>query len=449
MNKTISVNIQTQEWKYSPEYYRLSTEILDTALHEVEFFRSWQSFDPGKQFPVDARYHALPALTKKDIREHFPRGLLPAGCDLEAALAAGKIHLVETSGTTDDKVTNIWNQEWWDASERASWRLNSQMSRIATGEHREAILVNPRNVGLISDDHDLPMEKRRLARFLYLNEKTDPLVWSTDLMSRMIEEINIFQPAVLEANPSYLARLCRFISSTRQPVFQPGMIVFTYEYPTHFHIRQVKQVFTSPVVSSYGTTETGYVFIQCEAGNLHQNSEYCRVDFEPLQTEHGGPVLGRILVTPLRNPWSYLMRFDTGDLVSLKPDGQCPCGRNSGLILSSVDGRETNLTQTCSGRLVSLHELDNAVSILEGAAEYQLFQVNQETYELHLVSSRKDTAILKEQAEKTLKKVYGRKARIDVIFENDIVPESSGKYQVSRALFPIDLEKYLDKKRPQ
>ena len=145
--------------------------------------------------------------------------MLPPECSLKQGLESGKIILVDTSGTTEDKITNIWNQAWWDNAERASWQLNSAVREIATGEHHEAILVNPLNVGIISDEVDLTLDERRTARFLYLNEKTDPLAWSPGLMDRMIEEINLFRPAVLEANPSYLARLCRYITAVRKTVF--------------------------------------------------------------------------------------------------------------------------------------------------------------------------------------------------------------------------------------
>ena len=230
--------------------------------------------------------------------------MLPAECNLNQGLESGEILLVDTSGTTEDKITNIWNQTWWDKSERASWQLNSEVREIATGEHHEAILVNPLNVGIISDEVDLTLDERRTSRFLYLNEKTDPLAWSPGLMDRMINEINLFRPAILEANPSYLARLCRYITANRKTVCQPDVIIFTYEYPTQLYYRQIRQVFSIPLVSSYGTTETGYVFMQCEEGKLHQNIDYCRVDFQPFREEYGGPWLGRILVTPLRNPWS-------------------------------------------------------------------------------------------------------------------------------------------------
>jgi phenylacetate-CoA ligase len=370
--------------------------------------------------------------------------MLPGNKDLRRAITSGEIELVGSSGTIDDKITNIWNQTWWDASERASWKYNTHINKIATGEHKEAILVNPKNVGVISDDEDLPTEKRRLGRFLFLNEKTDPLSWTPAYMERMIAELNSFRPAVLEANPSYLARLCRYITAHDQQIFQPGMITFTYEYPTHLHYRQIRRVFASPMASSYGTTETGYVFMMCEQGNFHQNSEFCRVDFQPFKLEHGGPLLGRILVTPFNNPWNYMLRFDTGDLVHLEESGKCICGRNSGLILSSIAGRKINLTLTCSGRLVTLSELDNAVSTLHGIDQYKLIQVNPRSYELHLVSPRSDKEQLRAEASAILDKLYGPEASIVVIFDTDIPPESSGKYLISRALFPIEMDHYLD-----
>ena len=434
------------QWNFSPDYNSRSLNALNRALNQIALYESWRLFDPGLDCPVDSRFTAMPTLTKKDIREHFPEGILPGSRDIGRGLASGEIELVETSGTTDDKITNIWNQKWWDASERASWKLNSYMAQIATGNHREAILVNPRNVGFISDAVDLPMEKRRLSRFLYLNEKTDPLSWSSEHMDRMVEELNAFQPAVFEANPSMLARLCRYIAAHNKKIFQPGIIIFTYEYPTNFHYRQIRQVFRVPMASSYGTTETGYVFMQCEEGKFHQNSEFCRVDFQPFKPEHGGPLLGRIVVTPFDNPWNYLVRLDTGDLGCLEESGQCSCGRNSGLILSSINGRVTNLTLTCVGRLVTLFELDNAVSTLDGVDEYKLIQVDSNAYELHLASRRADKNRLSEEASEILRELYGKESRVSVIHETAISPEISGKYHISKALFSIELERYLDER---
>jgi phenylacetate-coenzyme A ligase PaaK-like adenylate-forming protein len=431
--------------QFSPEYYKKSLEVLETSLNQLHAYRSWRAFDPGAGESVDRRYAALPALTKSDIREHFPQGFVPSGRDIKSGLESGEIQFAKTSGSSDAfRVTNIWNQKWWDASEKASWKLNSHAVRLTTGNHPEAILANPRNVGFVSDDADLPFEKRRLSRFLYLNEKTDPTTWTPELMDRMIHELNVFKPAILEANPSLLARFCRYATRKKKKVFQPGLITFTYEYPSRLHYQQISRVFTCPLASSYGTTETGYIFMECEAGKFHQNSEFCRVDFQPLKAEHGGPQVGRILVTTFDNPWYYMLRFDVGDLVRLDEEQRCACGRDSSFIASAIEGRFTNATLACDGRLVTLRQLDDALITLDGIDQYRLEQSSSGTYSLYLVTQRKDTDRLNQEVAEVLRKLYGKEASISVTYEEDLPPEDSGKYSLAQTLFPMKIEDYLD-----
>jgi phenylacetate-coenzyme A ligase PaaK-like adenylate-forming protein len=430
-------------YKFSTEYNSKAQNELEIALNNAAAYQSWRALDPGRNHSIDERYAAMPALTKRDIRKHFPQGFVPFNQDIHKGLAGGEIEFVKTSGSTGDNVTNIWNQEWWDASERASWTLNSYATKVATGTHPEAILANPLNVGVVSDDVDLPIEKRRLSRFLYLNEKSNPLLWTPHLMNRMIRELEIFQPIVLEANPSLLGKLSRYISTLKMTVFQPQLIVFTYEYPTNFNLHQIRRIFNTPLASSYGTTEVGYVFMQCEKGKFHQNIEFCRVDFQPLKPEHGGPTLGRILVTTFNNPWYIMVRFNVGDLVLLDKDKSCSCGRDAGFILSAIEGRTTNITLTCKGRLVTLRELDNAIGVLEGIDEYQLIQTANE-YRLHLVSQRIDKNVLQYEASGILNELYGKEAQLSITFKKAIAPSISGKYNISQALFPVNIEDYLD-----
>lgn len=427
---------------YSEEYRSRSIRTLETALGQVAAYRSWRQVDPGPSHNPDARYAALPILTKQDIRANFPTGMVPSGVDIIGALARHEIDSVKTSGSSDTSVTNVWNQSWWDASEKASWKLNSWADKLADGSHREAILANPLNVGFISDESDLSLEKRRLGRFLYLNEKTDPTAWTPRLMERMAAELDIFKPALLEANPSLLARLCRYLAASNRSVYQPGLIVFTYEYTTRFALRQIQRVFKSPLASSYGTTETGYVLIQCEAGNFHQNSECCRIDFQPLKPEHGGPRLGRILVTTFNNPWYYIVHFDVGDLVSLSSNA-CGCGRREGLVVSAIEGPAINATLTTQGRLVTQRELDETLSGVDGIDLYKLEQISERGYALHITSQTTGKGLLTEKITMVLKDLYGQAAEVSVQYESDIKPEVTGKYRTSRALFPIDINNFL------
>ena len=432
------------QYLFPTDYNKKSLEALETAL-TLGAYQSWRAFDPGPSYPVDVRYAALPALTKKDIREHFPDGFVPPGKDVQKGLESGEISFVQTSGSADAvRVTNIWNQRWWDASERASWKLNSHATRLATGDHPEAILANARNVGIISDDADLPFEKRRLSRFLYLNEKTDPSRWTDGIMERMLHELDIFKPVILEANPSLLARLCRYAAGKHKSVFQPGLITFTYEYPSSLHLRQIRRVFRSPLASSYGTTETGYIFMQCEVGKFHQVSESCRVDIQPLKKEHGGPLVGRILVTTLDNPWYYMLRFDVGDLARLDERQSCPCGRKSGIIASSIEGRFINATLDCEGRLITLRRLDDAMGTVKDLDEYRMEQSAPGVYNVHLSTPRQDKDKLNRDVRQKLGKIYGKDADISIVYEDFLCPEDTGKYCLARTLFPLNIEDYLE-----
>jgi phenylacetate-CoA ligase len=428
------------------EYYIKSRDTLDFALNETDAYQSWRAFDPGKGCPIDERYSRMPVLTKKEIRDYFPRGFVPRERDVESGIANREIEFVKTSGSTGDSVTNIWNQKWWNNSERESWRLNAHAARVATGDHQEAILANPLNVGFISDNVELSMKERKLSRFLYLNEKTNPLTWTPEHMDRMIGELEAFKPVILEANPSLLAKLSRYITAFKKKVYQPELIVLTYEYPSKLHDAQIRKAFGTPIASSYGTTEVGYVFMQCEEGKFHQNSKSCRVDFQPLKPEHGGPGLARILVTTFDNPWYVIVRFDVGDLVHIDKEQVCSCGRRSGWIISSIEGRSRNITLTCEGRVVTLHELDEAISSLHGIDEYQLTQISKKHYNLDLVSQRTDKEVLDEEAKLTLSKLYGEEARFTISFKENISPSSSGKYSLAQTLLNFNIEDFLDER---
>jgi phenylacetate-coenzyme A ligase PaaK-like adenylate-forming protein len=431
------------DFVFPADYAPRSRAMLERCLRDVPAYRAWQSCDPGPASPLDERFAALPVLTKAGIRRYFPGGFVPAGTDVQRGLDTGEISFIETSGTTENRVPNIWHQAWWDASERASWQLNSVAARLATGKHAEAILANAINVGPASDEADLPFPARRLARFVFLNEKTNPANWQAPLMERMLAELAAFKPAVLEANPSLLAKLCRYAAGKAR-VFQPGLIVFTYERPTLLHEVQIRRVFPEvPFTSSYGATEVGYVFMQCEAGRLHQNSQYCRVDFQPLQEKHGGPLLGRILVTTFQNPWFYILRFNVGDLVRLEASGRCPCGRETGLILAGVEGRAADATLTTGGRLVTVGDLDRVLSTLTGVDEYRLEQTEPAGYALYLVAVKAKQPRLRTQATSLLKGLYGVGADIKVTFEKALAPEVSGKYRIARSLLPFRIEDYL------
>jgi phenylacetate-CoA ligase len=430
--------------RYKAHYPQRCGEALDEALYSTQAYDAWRTLDPGRASPVFSRFAALPALTKRELRARGPQGFVPHGRDIAEGLTAHEIELVATSGATGDQVTNVWYQPWWNASEAASWQLNAHARAVATGAHREAILTSPWCAGFPCEDGYLTMEQRTLGRFLFLNERSDPSSWSSDLMDRMVEELNTFKPVVLEANPSFLARLSRHIVRCRLHVHSPALIVLTYENPSVLHRRQICRAFDAPLASSYGATEAGYVFMECEAGRLHQVTTFCHVDFLPFAPEHGGPDVGRILVTIFGNPWRSLVRFDIGDVVRLDGHAPCPCGRREGLTLMSMEGRTVNLTLTPEGRAVTQGAVDHALGSVAGLVEYQILQTGPSAYHLRFVAEGAVLHSVANEACDALQTVYGPAAVITADSVEAIAPDPPGKYCLSKKLEPIDPDGLLD-----
>lgn len=416
---------------------------LSTALQRTPMYERWRSLDPGPQHSVEERYRALPILTKDEIRAAFPHGVVPRGLDLDAALSRGELSIVRTSGTSDEALENIWNQEWWDASERSSWKLNSVASRVATGRHPEAILASALSVGARSDGAPLERQKRTLGRFLFLNEYGRTEEWPQDHERRMLAELADFQPAVMEANPSLLARLARYAARTGVSAWQPPLIVFTYEFVSALHLRDIRRVFRSPLASSYGSTEAGYVFMECEHGSLHQNTDFCRVDLVPIGvvsgraaggsapdgvTRPGG--LGKILATTFANAWFPLVRFEVGDIGRVA-DGPCPCGRNLGITLSAIEGRTKSLL-LAGERLVTHREVDLELSRVAGLEQYRLDQDSPREVRCAVVLEPGAGSATSAEVADVLGSIFGPRVRISVSVVKALFAEKSGKFLLAQ-----------------
>ncbi|HSQ64731.1 MAG TPA: hypothetical protein VLM85_16015 [Polyangiaceae bacterium] len=405
---------------------------LERGLREVPAYVAWRSFDPGPTAAVDARYAALPATTKELMLNHAPRGFVPATADVDGALAHGETELVRTSGTTGPPVTLVWSQAWWDASERASWQLNADVAAVATGWHREAVLASPRCVGPEESDRPRTARERTLGRLLFLNEHADVARWSDETVRRMLGELRDYAPAILEAEPVYAAALCARAEALGSKLPRPRAVVLTYAMPSRLDRRRIRRALGAAVVSSYGSTETGYVLVECERGRMHHVAASCRLDFVPLRRT---PNVGRLLVTPFGHPWACILKFDVGDLAR-RALGPCPCGRPGGAI-ERIEGRVEEATIASHGRVVTAAELDDAIAATPSSEHIVSYQLEQSVDGLHLrmtVAGEVD----RDRVAASLRALYGREARIAMELVDALDPEPSGKYVRVRQRLELD-----------
>jgi len=406
---------------------------LERALRETRAYRDWQSLDPGPSVDIDERYAALPITTKADLRRGAPRALVPGGQDLDAAVARGEAELVTTSGTTGTPTTLVWSQRWWDASEALGWPLNANLAAVATGRHSECVLASARCVGPPPIDRPRSMAERTLGRLLFLNETADLALWSDADVRRMADELAGFEPAILEADSSYLAAFCARAEAQSLPLFRPRCIVLTYGRPSALHLARIRRAFGAPIVSSYGSTETGYVFVSCERGTLHQNVASCRVELTPLAAD---PRVGKLVITPFGHPFMCLLRYDVGDLVRLSAR-DCACGRDAGVALDDILGRAEDVSLTRGGDVVTAAALDEAVAAGSDAEEIVTYQIDQDapgTVRLRAVAM---TALDGAALTRRLRILYGGEATVERA--DALEPRPSGKYPYLRRGLALEL----------
>jgi len=113
-----------------PENYNLlSTKALETAIYHVPAYKAWKALDPGSTVAVDERFSGNACYFKRDLREHTWRNFILYGADLMPPFKRGN-RTRQYQRTIEERVTNVWYQPWWDASEVASWRYNSHTAAL-------------------------------------------------------------------------------------------------------------------------------------------------------------------------------------------------------------------------------------------------------------------------------------------------------------------------------
>src|SRR5690606_14535407 len=95
--------------------------------------------------------------------------------------------------------------------------------------------------------------------------------------------------------------------------------------------------FKAPVAMRYGTREVGSVSMECEQLNYHQSIENVYLEVLRDDGKIAAEGTGRLLITTLQNRLMPLVRYDVGDIVTLK-NGECGCGRTLPLM-GEIHGR--------------------------------------------------------------------------------------------------------------
>jgi phenylacetate-CoA ligase len=182
------------------------------------------------------------------------------------------------------------------------------------------------------------------------------------------------------------------------------------------------------LVDMYSAEETGYLALQCpEHEHYHVQSEGVLVEVLDDRNRSCSPgEIGRVVVSPLHNYATPLLRYELGDYAEVGE--ACPCGR--GLpVLNRILGRTRNMLRLPDGRVcwpkLSTSKYESVVPL----RQVQVVQHSLEHVELRLVASESASPDQEEQLAAIVQESLGHPFRITVTYLDEIPRSPRDKFE--------------------
>ena len=327
---------------YQPEIERASREqikawqderLVDTVRHvyaNVPYYKRLmdeKGVTPGDIKSRDDLYK-LPFLTKNDLREAYPYGLLAAPLD-------DCVRIQSTSGTTGKRVVAFYTQGdidlWEDCCARAI---------VAAGGTKSDVVQVAYGYGLFTGGPGLNGGSHKVGCLT--------LPMSSGNTQRQIQFIQDLHSTILCCTPSYAA----FIGETFQEMgIAPEEIslkagIFGAEAWSEEMRRDIERKLGIHAYDVYGLTEISGpgVSFECEAQTgMHINEDHFIAEIINPET---GEVLpdgekGELVFTSITKKAFPLLRYRTRDICVLNRE-PCPCGRTH-VKMSKPMGRSDDM----------------------------------------------------------------------------------------------------------
>lgn len=205
------------------------------------------------------------------------------------------------------------------------------------------------------------------------------------------------------------------------------IIITTSEMLSAVDRRMIEEGFGVPVCDSYGLREAGLIGHECEHGTMHCMDEQVLLEtinpetLEPCEGE------GELVVTNIVGPAFPVIRYRTGDIVTLTKE-PCICGRTLSQIKIS-GGRAVEFIVTKSGKWVVGYSFIYIARAVKGIVKFQVVQENIGTISIRLVVNDQFPSNGIDQVKSKAAQRLDGDDRIDIELVDDIKPARSGKYR--------------------
>lgn len=205
--------------------------------------------------------------------------------------------------------------------------------------------------------------------------------------------------------------------------------------PLKAHTRKIiSEYFKCPVYVLYANEENGVLGVEdgtgkgCRANNVDFYFEVLSMD-EDIPAKEGE--IGRLVITDLFNKAFPVIRYENGDLVSMKRD------TDGCLYFQKIAGRKADTLYATDGRMVHYF---NGISFLEPFMDIRQFQLIQHSYTEFTWVLNTENHGYEEMIVKECKELFGKDANFKFKYVDEIPKLRSGKSRMTVCLIPDKLQ---------
>lgn len=371
----------------------------------------------------------IPLLTKKEIISGFPENFMTPAMRL--GIEGDDVEFASTSGSSSQILQIIRYKGWWGREFKRAYQCVADMAGYSMERDKKAVLTTATcsAVSCFLDDPDY--QQRIHNGVLSLNTHPDPTRWTLTDIQRIDAELRMFSPKLLEVDPTYLAIFLakRAEYQIAEPLYIPDYLAASYEYMTANVRRLIESAFGLPVLSMYGSTELGVLFMQDCSGTFVRCGHDTFIELRPYLAQRN---LFELIVTSWKNPLMPLLRYATGDLVEVAHGvwSDKVFGSSDDIPLLKLHGRIRDCIVTDSGEIKTLADLDELFTAsAPWARQYQL-QITEHKVTLFYVVDAQDRDAEMAMVEQCLRDWLGRSRTVESMTVPSIAPEASGKFAI-------------------
>ncbi|WP_018578194.1 phenylacetate--CoA ligase family protein [Legionella shakespearei] len=428
---------------YQLAHFDVTEKLPEANIKEFQFRQLTTLFNFARQFvpyyqekfahlPFISDWHdlanlweELPILTRTDIQQ------------ADSALFAEKVppghepsELLSTSGSTGHPVTikgNVATQFFWNAISLRNhlWHKDEFNKSFATIRY-----------GFYETAKDNPAAPPQGTSYQHWSPATYAFGETGTCYHLSFCSVEEEAEWLLRVNPDYLncnpSTLKAIIGYFAQHGKKPDKLkkVHTHSEIVEPSLRTlVKEILGISLIDNYSAKETGYIALQCpESDHYHIQSENILVE---ILNDQGKPCAvnepGKVIVTPLHNFSSPLIRYQIGDYAI--PGEPCVCGRTLP-ILKQVLGRQRNMLHLPDGRQVWPSFANNGVRLMDLFSNRQFQVVQKSLMELEVnLTGKHFTSLEEDQLREKLMMIFEHPFNFIFNYVNEIPRSTGGKFE--------------------